>query len=216
VDRPWVRSPRPGSWRLTCPSVRASSSSSPAGLTWPRQRPFEPAHEDPYPAGYPRRPVGGLVLLSWFPVAFRPPAFASRSSDSRRGVRPSSRSAYRPRRPDPDGVTAFRTHELRPGWVPSIPRGRRCSSRSGRPDRPASAAFSAARPCVPLQRPIHRECALRGINEGSSNSPVRASPRLPPPGWNGPRLGLFPELRTPPTRRRTTHVRVGTGHRART
>ena len=31
--------------------------------------------------------------------------------------------------PDPDGVTAFRTHELRPGWAPSIPRGRRCSSR---------------------------------------------------------------------------------------
>jgi hypothetical protein len=29
----------------------------------------------------------------------------------------------------PDGVTAFRTHELRPGWAPSIPQGRRCSSR---------------------------------------------------------------------------------------
>jgi hypothetical protein len=39
-------------------------------------------------------------------------------------------------RPDPDGVTAFRTHELRPGWVPSIPRGRRCSSRlDGVPSR---------------------------------------------------------------------------------
>ena len=33
VDRPRVRSPRPWSRRLTCPSVRASSSSSPAGLT---------------------------------------------------------------------------------------------------------------------------------------------------------------------------------------
>jgi hypothetical protein len=32
-------------------------------------------------------------------------------------------------RPDPDGVTAFRTHEQRPGWAPSIPQGRRCSSR---------------------------------------------------------------------------------------
>jgi hypothetical protein len=30
--------------------------------------------------------------------------------------------------PDPDGVSTFRTRELRPGWVPSIPRGRRCSS----------------------------------------------------------------------------------------
>ena len=32
-------------------------------------------------------------------------------------------------RPDLDGVSAFRTHEQRPGWAPSIPRGRRCSSR---------------------------------------------------------------------------------------
>ena len=30
-------------------------------------------------------------------------------------------------RPDSDGVTAFRTHELRPGWVPPITRGRWCS-----------------------------------------------------------------------------------------
>jgi hypothetical protein len=35
----------------------------------------------------------------------------------------------RRRVPDLDGVTAFRTHELRPGWAPPIPRGRRCSSR---------------------------------------------------------------------------------------
>ena len=33
-----------------------------------------------------------------FPVAFRLPAFASRSSDTRRGVGLSSRSAYRQRR----------------------------------------------------------------------------------------------------------------------
>ena len=29
--------------------------------------------------------------------------------------------------PDPDGVSMFRTRELRPGWVPPMPRGRRCS-----------------------------------------------------------------------------------------
>jgi hypothetical protein len=39
----------------------------------------------------------GLAQLSRFPVAFRPLAFASRSSDSRRGIPPSSRSAYRPK-----------------------------------------------------------------------------------------------------------------------
>ena len=35
--------------------------------------------------------------MSRFPVAFRPPAFASRSSDSRRGIGLSLRSAYRAR-----------------------------------------------------------------------------------------------------------------------
>ena len=49
-----------------------------------------------------------------------------------------------------------------------------------------------------------------------ANSPVRSSPRLWPPGWNGPPLGSPPGLRTPPTKSRTTHARVGTGHRART
>jgi len=75
------------------------------------------------------------AIVSRFPVAFPLPAFASRSSDTRRGVGPSSRSAYRAApaaRPDPDGVTTFRTHELRLGWVPSLPRGRRCSSRPSR------------------------------------------------------------------------------------
>ena len=37
----------------------------------------------------------GLAIASRFPAAFRPPAFASRSSHSRRGIGPSSRSAYR-------------------------------------------------------------------------------------------------------------------------
>jgi hypothetical protein len=69
-------------------------------------------------------------IWSWFPVAFRPPAFASRSSFSRRGIGPSLRSACPdPQGPDRDGVSAFRTHEQRPGWVPSVARGRRCSSR---------------------------------------------------------------------------------------
>jgi len=36
--------------------------------------------------------------------------------------------------------------------------------------------------------------ASRGINEGSSNSPVRSSPRLWPPGWNGPPLGFPPSF----------------------
>jgi hypothetical protein len=70
----------------------------------------------------------GPTIISRFPVAFPPPAF--RFSVIRF---PLGGWAFLtvglPASPDPDGVTAFPTHELRPGWVPSIPRGRRCSSR---------------------------------------------------------------------------------------
>ena len=146
--------------------------------------------------------------MSRFPVAFPLPAFASRSSDTRRGIGPSLRSAYRAAptvRPDPDGVTTFRTHELRPGWVPSLPRGRRCSSRpsrlldrhlplrSGQPLHPAAASHLAG-----LSVTRHR----RGFKPFTR--PVFPSPTAP--GWNGPPLRLSPELRTPPTKsqRRTS------------
>jgi hypothetical protein len=52
-------------------------------------------------------------------------------------------------RSDLDGVTAFRTHEQRPGWVPSIPRGRRCSPRTGDRAQPAPAASQRQRPITP-------------------------------------------------------------------
>jgi hypothetical protein len=128
----------------------------------------------------------GVAIVSRFPVAFRPPAFASRSSDSRRGLGPPSRSAYRTRpqaRPDPGGVTAFRTHELRPGWVPSIPRGRRCSSRP-RDVLGRRLPLHRGQPLVPA--PSHRQgSASRGINEGSRDSPVRSSLACGRPGGTG-------------------------------
>jgi len=83
------------------------------------------------------------------------------------------------------------------------------------PDRTASSAgvcrSTAASPCHPAPPSIARGSASRGINEGSSNSPVRSSPRPPPPGWNEQQLRLSPELRTPPARSQTTHVGAGTG-----
>jgi hypothetical protein len=62
-----------------------------------------------------------------FPVAFRLPAFASWSSLARWGTGPPSRSADRPPSPgpDPNGVVTLHTHEMRPGRVPSLPRGLR-------------------------------------------------------------------------------------------
>jgi hypothetical protein len=80
--------------------------------------------------------------------------------------------------PDPDGVSTFRTHEMRPGRVSSLPRGRRCSLRpSGRP-RPPSAALQRLAPATPVL-PADPGCQ---IDEASTriqdHSPFRPSPRL--------------------------------------
>ena len=151
----------------------------------------------------------------WFPVAFRPPAFASRSSCSRRGVGPSSRSAYRTWVRTPTG----------------LPRSAHTSSdRGGRPLYPGDGGAHPDRGDFPAGRlPLRNGQSLHPANIPSArtrltrhqprvhtSSPVRSSPRLWPPGWNGPPLGFHPGLRTPPTRSRTTHAKVGTGHRART
>jgi hypothetical protein len=107
----------------------------------------------PFQAGPPGPVFGRLsrddrleqaAIYPGFPSRFRCRPFASWSSDSRRGIRLSSRSAYRTRpeaRPDLDGVTAFRTHELQPGWVPFMtPRTAVLIPAGGRA-RPAPAAL---------------------------------------------------------------------------
>jgi hypothetical protein len=146
-------------------------------LAGPRQRSFEPGHQARYPASYPERPAEGPAITSRFPAAFRPPAFASRSSHTRQGIGSPHGRPTDPHGPDPDGVTAFRTHELRPGWVPRVPRGRRCSSRTEARSQPASAAPPRLVPkprhnIPPCEAPLHE-----ASNRGSSRSPVRSSPR---------------------------------------
>ena len=91
-------------------------------LTWPPGRPFGPGHTGPYPASYPGRPAEEPAILSRFPAVFRLPAFASWPSCARWGVGLPLRSAYRAAVPGPHGVVAFPTSEMRPGWVPPIPR----------------------------------------------------------------------------------------------
>ncbi len=117
--------------------------------------------------------------------------------------------------PDLDGVTTFRTHEQRPGRAPSIPRGQRCSPR---PRRLPAGRLPLR--CGQSLHPATFPSTGFSLNEASTRvhaiRPVRSSPRLWPPGWNEPPLGFPPGLRTPPTRSRTTHAEVGTGHRART
>gem|GEM_PF-7082243 len=83
-----------------------------------------------------------------------------------------------PQGPDPDGVTTFRTHEPRPGWMPPVPRGRRCS--------PDQHAFTGRRLPLPSDQSLHpphnnpsaKGVSSRGINGGSRDSPVRSPPRL--------------------------------------
>jgi hypothetical protein len=118
-------------------------------------------------------------------------------------------------RPDLDGVSAFRTHELRPGRAPSIPRGRRCSSRpmatSGRrlPLRSGPSLHPA--PASIIAGPALNEESTRVQAIRPSGLPQPVAARM-----ERAALGLVLGLRTPPTQSRTTHAEVGTGHRART
>jgi hypothetical protein len=112
------------------------------------------------------------------------------------------------RRPDPDGVTAFRTHELRPGWVPPIPRGRRCSSRTEGRAQPAPAA---------PRRPVLRPCSNIPSAGVRFTRHQRGFTRFTRPVFPSPvaarmeraALGLPPGLRTPPTRSRRRTPRWG-------
>ena len=103
-----------------------------------------------------------------------------------------------PTGPDPDGVSPFRTPEQRPGWAPSVPRGRRCSSRTGATSRPAPAA--SQRPVLaPRPHPTGGALAYEASTKGSRVFARPVFPCLRPPGWNGPSLGFRLGLRTPPT-----------------
>src|SRR5262249_48749646 len=171
-----------------------------------------PGHQARYPAGYPRRPAGGagpaLVVSRCLSTA----GICFLVILSRRGIRLSSRSAYRPTGPDPDGVSTFRTHKLRPGWALSIPRGRRCSPGPATIPSPRLPHLNGTS-LHPTTTTIH---ARLRITKHQREFKQFTRPVFPPPdtpGWNGEHLRLSPKLRTPPLR--ATHVGAGTGHRAR-
>jgi hypothetical protein len=153
-------------------------------------------------------------IWSWFPAAFRLPALASWSSCARRGIGPSLRSACRTSRSGPRrGYRVPHTQD-----VTGV--GALCTPRTVVliPDRSDSATGTrrifSGQSLFPAMIPTGLGAPSRGINEGSSNSPVRSSPHLRPLGWNEQPLGLFPGLRTPPAKSRTTHAKEGTGHQS--
>ena len=166
---------------------------------------------DPYPASYPRPPAGGagqpvavscclsatgvrfsvirFPPRSWALLTVGLPANGRTSTGLPRSARTSSDRGGCPLYPGDDGAHPG------PGTVP----GRRLPHLSGNVPAPR------------LRHSTWQGFTPRGINEGSSNSPVRSSPHPPPPGWNEQPLRLSPELRTSPTKSQTTHVGVGTG-----
>ena len=149
-----------------------------------------------------------LANLSRFPVAFRPPAFASRSSDSRRGVGPSLRSAYRTRSliRTPTGLPRSTRASCDRDGCPLCPEDGGAHPGTEARAQPAPAAPPRLVPKPRSNIPSSEASFHEASDKGSRHSPVRSSPNPRPPGQNEPPLGLSPELRTPPTKsqRRTS------------
>ena len=149
-----------------------------------------------------------------FPVAFRPPAFASWASCSRQGVGPPLRLAYRCwHRASPRPcrtLTGFPcSARVRHGWgwVPSIPRGRRCPH--GREcSTTAACRITAACPCLSGTANPARTVMLTRHPQGFPDShPIPRLPLACGPWAGAGTLGLSRELRTRPLP--ATHVTGG-------
>ncbi len=121
------------------------------------------------------------AMMPRFPAAFRPPAFASRSSHPRRRIGPPSRSAYRAKARTPTGLLrSARTSYDRGGRL-LYPEDD--GAHPGQAQSPAGTRhFTAASPCTPLQHPIHGA----GVDEASteihaihpSGLPLACDPRM--------------------------------------
>ena len=85
--------------------------------------------------------------------------------------------------PDPDGVATFRAHELRPGWVPSLPRGLRCPHGRqvipGRRMPPCSGPSLCPRPAI-----HHRRLLITRHHQGFTVVHPSGLPSLVA-GWTG-------------------------------
>ena len=126
-------------------------------------------------------------MFSRFPVAFR-----------RTGIRflghpvpaevirfpHGQRTRRRCRRPDLNGVAVFRTSQTRPGWVPPIPRDRRCSL-AGVGSTDQRLPHPSGRSCTLLEHPTCRAHDYEASSGVHSRSPVRSSPSPVASGWNG-------------------------------
>ena len=181
--------------------------SKPQWLTWSTSAPFRARHV-PVSGQFCEAAAEGSSLVPRFPVAFRPTGI--RLSDhpfppQELGLPYGRLTGHRP---DPDGVSTFRTAEIRPARVPSLPRGHGAPTSGWRSS--AAVAGSQRQALPPALRPIsggyHHEASTKVSL--ALTRPVFPLPVAPV--WGG-RPWAFPlMLRTPPLP--ATHVRVGTDH----
>ena len=136
--------------------------------------------------------------MSRFPAAFRPPTFASWSSLARWGLGLPCGRLTGSNEPGPNGIVTLHTHEKRPGWVPSSPRGLRCPHDRHR-SPVVACRFSTASP-YPSTTAHHRGSTSRGIIKGSISFTRPVFPLACNPRVERASLGLIPELHTPPCR----------------
>ena len=174
----------------TCPSVPAITRIGRLQrLTCPRQHPFGPGASSPVSGQLSTDDQlgGGSHIVRGFLLPFGhrhsllghpvPP----RNSASPHG-RPTGRQQLRP---DPDGVSTFRTHETRPGSGALSTPGRRCLHGRRRFIRPPPAAFSSGQSCTPVSVPSPGGSTITRHHKGSLAFTRPAFPSPVTPGWNG-------------------------------
>jgi hypothetical protein len=158
-----------------------------------------------YPAGYPRpRPGGGRTAGPGFPL----PSGGRHSLLGHPfppGIPPLLRSAYRHQVPDHDGVSTFRTHEIRPEWAPSVPRDLRCSHEPGPFPGPPPAALPRHGSYHPGTSVTYPELSL---TRHQSRVHLIRPPGLPL--TRGPRMTRGPSGFTPGLRTRASRTRART------
>ena len=168
--------------------------SKPQWLTWSTSAPFRARHV-PVSGQLCEAAAEGSSLVPRFPVAFRPTGI--RLSDhpfppQELGLPYGRLTGHRP---DPDGVSTFRTAEIRPARVPSLPRGHGAPT-SGWRSSAAVAAFQ--RQALSPGAASHlRGLPSRGIDEGiacahPSGLPLACGPRM----GRAP-LGFCPDASNP-------------------
>lgn len=138
----------------------------------------------PYPASYASAADGGRSYSTRFPVSFRPPAFACWIflRPLRIGL-PYGRLTRRFGRQDLIGVVVFRMSEMRPGWVSSEPRGRRCAPGWRARAQPAPAALLRPVPTTRWCFPSAGACMTRH-HRGFICIHPSGLPQPVTPGWD--------------------------------